>query len=592
MNRKTLREKLSIYELTLFKLFVPNALSSICTLIIGVFDAVVSGFFIGPTALAAIGLASPFQNLNEGIHALIGRSVGRLYARKRIQYDKRTADRFIGTVLWAAIFIYVLALPLMLWGGKYLLRYMTNDSELIKLAIEYLLPTIIAYPLIEFMDCLHSAYKVDGRPGLFSLKEIISAAASILFTLAAVIVFKAGLMGIAIGASLAKLLGYTVDLIHYFSKQCTVHPDFSVIANKEECVSHLKEDTEMGMHISMWYLIVALYSGTMNKLFYITGGSAALAIYGVVKVVLNALSIVSTNIQDSFILVGSILLGGNDYNSFKKITRLVFVFIGATGAFFSLIVIILAEPICLLMGMTADIMPQAILCLRIIMSIEVFMLLGRFYVNYETTIERYDIARLLGYIENIVILPLMFLLRPFGVPGLLIGIYGPIALHFLTCIFMMMCGKFWPDGKDDEGELYASHVDMSMNGISAISNDIGEFLLQLGYGREISYRGSLLAEEFLQKIRLRNEKILKSLKVYLRIRDIEDKLKVVICDNGAAFNLLEKAQLEDTDIPISIEDTIIRSMSEDMIYDRFLELNYISISINAEKLHSVFTDKA
>ena len=70
MNRKTLREKLSIYELTLFKLFVPNALSSICTLIIGVFDAVVSGFFIGPTALAAIGLASPFQNLNEGMPSL------------------------------------------------------------------------------------------------------------------------------------------------------------------------------------------------------------------------------------------------------------------------------------------------------------------------------------------------------------------------------------------------------------------------------------------------------------------------------------------------------------------------------------------
>ena len=65
--------------------------------------------------------------------------------------------------------------------------------------------------------------------------------------------------------------------------------------------------------------------------------------------------------------------------------------------------------------------------------------------------------------------------------------------------------------------------------------------------------------------------------MYIRLKVSDGKLRLIFCDDGPAFNLIKavQGQHEDMDSP---EAKIISACSQNMQYERILEMNYLQLS--------------
>lgn len=585
MKKEKFSKKLSLYQLKLIKLFGPNAVSSVCTAAISVVDSVVSGLFIGPLALATIGLFMPIRSIESGLHSLFGKNVTRLISKIRIKDGEKAANRFIASIIYAVIFAYAIVIPALLIAEKPLINFLTHDQQLAKMALEYFYPVVLSMPLLEILKCLHSAYSVDGRSVLFSAKDVITAITGIVFTLVAVVVFHGGIFGIACGSVLAQIVGYSVDLIHCLSDKCTVHPDFSVILDRKEFLSNVKSTVSLGKDSAMWFFVCTLYSGTINKLFLMAGGSTVLSIRSIISTIDTAVDIAPSNIGTSYELVGNILVGGEDYKSFKAVTKSVFYSDFIIGVVIMVICMIIAEPVCLLMGIPPEDLALAVTGVRIYAALIPFTFIAHLFGTFSVAVGRYGIYRLNGWVENLAIVPLMLLLARFGVPGLFVGIYGTVLFNCAVILYFLIRKQFYPAFLESDGTVVSFYLNSDNESIADIAKSVDDFLTKSGYDKKFAFRSSLMLEECLVEIKERNSCRKNEVQIFIRLRLVNDRMVIIICDNGLVFDILEtKKNMMDSDTDY-LEKLIIDAFSENMKYDRVIELNYNSFSVYSGDIH-------
>ena len=564
-----------IFEKKILRLFIPNALSSSGVIFIDLLGPIIAGQFIGESALAAIAIMAPILLIDEGLHALLGSGVGRLVSRLKVQSGSETADRFLAAILFYVFLIYSAAVILLLLLRKPIVGLFTTDAVLSGAVLSYYMPTVAAMPFLELLLCLRGAYLADGNAALFSLRGPITAISSLFFNILFVAVLKLGLAGVAYAAILSTLLGYSVLLIHRFSGSAGIRPDFSVLKNQKECFSFLKMELSIGKEYLPWDLYGIFSSGIVNKLFLLAGGPQALAIRSVTESVMGILYGLSTQFNSCFDLVTSLLLGGEDYKALRRVVKkasgaLVLLGLSLGGVFF-----LLAGPLVDLYG--AYSYHGACRCaLRIAVCSAPFLLYSRMIGELFISLGKSRSYRIVCVCENVLVIPLMWLLVPLGVSGVILGYYGTFLIAGAAAFLLSRRKEVFPAEKNT-GALTSFFFPLSPENNAEAARLVGAFLTDAKYGRTQSYLTSLLVEECCQYVWSERKAKTKSLSMYIRLKVSDGKLRLIFCDDGPAFNLIKavQGQHEDMDSP---EAKIISTCSQNMQYERILEMNYLQLS--------------
>ena len=564
-----------IFEKKILRLFIPNALSSSGVIFIDLLGPIIAGQFIGESALAAIAIMAPILLIDEGLHALLGSGVGRLVSRLKVQSGSETADRFLAAILFYVFLIYSAAVILLLLLRKPIVGLFTTDAVLSGAVLSYYMPTVAAMPFLELLLCLRGAYLADGNAALFSLRGPITAISSLFFNILFVAVLKLGLAGVAYAAILSTLLGYSVLLIHRFSGSAGIRPDFSVLKNQKECFSFLKMELSIGKEYLPWDLYGIFSSGIVNKLFLLAGGPQALAIRSVTESVMGILYGLSTQFNSCFDLVTSLLLGGEDYKALRRVVKkasgaLVLLGLSLGGVFF-----LLAGPLVDLYG--AYSYHGACRCaLRIAVCSAPFLLYSRMIGELFISLGKSRSYRIVCVCENVLVIPLMWLLVPLGVSGVILGYYGTFLIAGAAAFLLSRRKEVFPAEKNT-GALTSFFFPLSPENNAEAARLVGAFLTDVKYGRTQSYLTSLLVEECCQYVWSERKAKTKSLSMYIRLKVSDGKLRLIFCDDGPAFNLIKavQGQHEDMDSP---EAKIISTCSQNMQYERILEMNYLQLS--------------
>lgn len=569
-----------IFEKKILRLFVPNALSSSGVVFINLLGPVIAGQVIGESALAAIALMAPILLIDEGLHDLLGSGVGRLVSRLKVQSGSRTANRFLAAILFYVFLIYSVVVALLLLFCRPIIGLFTTDAVLSDAVLSYYVPTVAAMPFLELLLCLRGAYLADGDAALFSLRGPITTISSLCLNILFVAVFKLGLAGVAYAAILSTLLGYSVLLIHRFSGSAGIVPDFSVLKDRKECFSFLKMELSIGKEYAPWDLYGVFSSGIINKLFLLAGGPVALAIWSVTDSVMGILYGISLQFNSCFDLVTSLLLGGGDYNSLRRVVKkasraLVLLGLLLGGVFF-----LLADPLVSLFGAY----PYYDACrraLRIAACSAPFLFFSHMIRELFINLGKNGYHRIVCACENILVIPFMWLLIPFGVDGAILGYYGTFLITAAAAFFLSRRKDVFPAEKNT-GALTSFFFPLTPENNAEAARLVWEFLTDAKYGRAQSYLTSLLVEECCQYVWAERPQKTKALSMYIRLKVSDGKLRLIFCDDGPAFNLMKavQEQHEDMDSP---EAKIISACSRNMQYERILEMNYLQLSPNREE---------
>lgn len=198
----------------ILKFSIPLIVGDFCQQLYNVVDSIVAGRFIGTTALASLGSASPIMNIV--IFILIGFAMGSGVIMSRY-YGKRDYDalrRTMGSALVIGIIFTLLTSALSIGLSRPFLKLLNTHSDLLGGADNYL-KIVFAGAIFTYLYNFYCfAVRSIGDSFTPLIFLFISVAFNGILDVLFVVVFKWGIEGTAMATVLAQLLSSALCIIY------------------------------------------------------------------------------------------------------------------------------------------------------------------------------------------------------------------------------------------------------------------------------------------------------------------------------------------------------------------------------------------
>lgn len=176
--------------------------------LLGVVDAAFLGHFVGPDAMAAVGIAFPVLMLTIALSTLVSAGMSSLFARQLGAGDTQAAASTFASAHGLALTIAAALIVLFLVGGW---RFATGiagpGSSVASMVWIFLAISIFATP-VQFLLGLHAdAWRNEGKAGLMALMSLGVTFANIVLNYLLIVIFDLGVAGSALGTALAQIAG-------------------------------------------------------------------------------------------------------------------------------------------------------------------------------------------------------------------------------------------------------------------------------------------------------------------------------------------------------------------------------------------------
>ena len=175
---------------------------------LGIIDAVFLGHFVGPQAMAAVGMAFPVLMLTIALSTLVSGGMSSLLARQLGADDRDAASATFAGAHGIALTIAALLIVIFCaCGWSFALRIAGSDGPVAEMVWVFLAITVFGTP-IQFLLGVHAdAWRNEGRAALMALMSLGVTLINILLNYILVAVLELGVAGSATGTVLAQALG-------------------------------------------------------------------------------------------------------------------------------------------------------------------------------------------------------------------------------------------------------------------------------------------------------------------------------------------------------------------------------------------------
>lgn len=564
---------------------------AVCAAAVVIIDSLIAGVSIGADALAAIAAAAPLLSLGQILHCMLGFGIDKLMVQAIGEGKRNEANRIFGAVLAAVLVVYVVVYALLLWFERPILQLIVDDAALFDLMIRYTQPLFVASPIFEVLLCTERAFRIDGKAQLFSLRGIITNIANIAFDLVLVSFLGLGIAGLAWASVISTLLGHVVTISHVFSKKRTVSPDFSVVFVPHELLSYVKQDMRLGSAATLDEVMSTLALSLQTMAVGAAGGSAGLAIWAVYKSMRGVVIAAGNGVSASVSVHVGLRYGEDDYNGSRYAVKegmRIALWISVAAL---LLVLVLAQPICVAYGIATDLQPLGANCLRI--GCLLFPTIGFFAVltAYLPAVDQVKLTSRFVLIQYALLIIAAAIGYAVGLQGFFVCYVVSSWVAALVFGVLLRRDRYWFIPQHNPEEIACYSIEVVPDQIFAMSDDANKRMRKRVHLGSLRFVGNpmadkvgafctsvaLVVEDAVSYIAQNNPDAVVSADVL--IKQNERAILIVIVDNGVPCNPLARPADADLSEPGILEAVVVLGLATEVRYDRVLELNHMKLLV-------------
>lgn len=560
----------------------PAFAAEICTILSILVDSVVGQHYIDNRTVAAIALLSTFMTAVSAVHDLLGTSVTPLIVEAKCEHGDREASRTLGDILFIIGCMYIGIILFIFVISRPFLGIITDDEELIGLALKYYYPILFMCPLNELLFCTERAFKTEGNVGFFSMRMVITNVVNILLDIFFVAFMKKGIEWLAYATVISTLLGYVWSMSYGFRKDCRIYPDFSKTLKKDRLQRTFKSQMKIGTPFFTGDLILIAVTAYSNMLILSVGGTMAMACTGVLTSICSITfrfnNVVITN---SNILFNALYIE-DDYHGIRMTLKAVLTTITTISLLFIAVITVFYIPLGTVYAVTD---PAELKLMRVCFLTNGFCILwnaiSQFIRTFLISVKKEKQSTVYTAAEKLNTLALLFLASLTGrieLIWLAIGWGSGLCSVFTLIIFRRDKNDAFLYPVNDDQAAYS--LLMETDSIVEATRELDKILEERKIDRSIRNKTVLLVEETGVVIAEENKE--KSLNADIRIRENADRISIYIYYDGKALSAEEKIKSGDVDID-DCGITLISKLSSEFRYTRIVGLNCIELNVPKPK---------
>lgn len=301
--------------------FLATVLTALMAQLGSIADSIVIGHLVSPDALSVVRIWQPVENFMYIMIGMMSAGACFLSARGIGAQDYDKVNRVFNHHLYYVIVSALLVIALLLPFADDVAGMITTNGRLQPMLRPYIHAEFFAV-FVAVVSGVPLSYIIsNGDPRLVTWCIIISQVLNILFDLLFCGVFKMGIAGASYATALGDLIAF-ISLLPYMRENslifCLHRPEkICSIQQYHECFS-----IGIPMLISAFLAPVLFY--TMNTLIIDKLGADGMYIFTVFFQINNLCLLVLSGSNTAINNIGGILIGEEDYDSFRLLTRRIF----------------------------------------------------------------------------------------------------------------------------------------------------------------------------------------------------------------------------------------------------------------------------
>ena len=335
--------------------FLATVMSALMSQLGGFTDSVVVSHLVSPDALSVVRIWQPFASCMFIIIGMMSTGASYLTARGigAQNYDK--VNRVFNNHLYYVIFSTLLVIGLVLPFLDVVAGLITTDERLLPMLKPYIHADMFAIFIAAICGVPVSYVITNGSPRLITRRIIISQILNVIFDLLLCGVFDMGMAGASYASGLSNLLAFT-SLVGYMRKNSKI---FRLRRPEKICsIKQYYECFSIGLPMLISALLAPALAYTLNSLVIGKLGADGMYFFTVYfqvnGICMLALSGSNTDISN----IGGILLGEEDYDSFRMLTRRIFRILIVVMVVVSLVIFLFPDLLARLFGADDNLIAQ------------------------------------------------------------------------------------------------------------------------------------------------------------------------------------------------------------------------------------------
>ena len=301
--------------------FLATVMSALMRQLGGFTDSIVVSHLVSPDALSVVRIWQPFATCMFIIIGIMSAGASFLSARGigAQNYDK--VNRVFNNHLYYVIFSTLLVIGLVLPFLDEVAGLLTSDERLQPMLKPYIHADMFAIFIAAVCGVPVSYIITNGSPRLITRRIIISQILNVIFDLLLCGVLDMGLAGASYASGLSNLLAFT-SLTGYLRKNSKI---FRLRRPEKICsIKQYRECFSIGLPMLISALLAPALAFTMNSLVVDKLGADGMYLFTVYFQVNGICMLALSGSNTAISNIGGILLGEEDYDSFRLLTRRIF----------------------------------------------------------------------------------------------------------------------------------------------------------------------------------------------------------------------------------------------------------------------------
>ena len=564
-------------------------LSIACVLI----DAVFTGQFLGPEAVAAAGLVNPITLIVNMLMALIGSGLGIVCTRFMGMAKLDMVNKVFSVVMTVNLFISVFCTLLLFFAAPGIagaLGAKTGSPEIIQMTQDYLKGYALAIVPLSYSLGLSGLMILDNDRARGLLTMVATLLSDVLFDALNVTVFHGGMFGMALATALSQVVGCAVVFSHFLRKDRMLRfssKGLDLRLMKDVLLSGVPNSVSVGS-IAVKVMIFNEFMLTISTSVAVAGFSAANSLFTVVNSVCLGFYLTASSLV-------SFLFGEEDRNGIVKTLKIA-VRMSMTIMFvISLALFIFSRGAARLL-LDAQATEQIefasrfirMMALQYLFFVAAFPLSGVYQGAGKNTLNYIFVGLREGIIPVACSIGLGL---AFGIKGFEAGLALSGLLTLLSCsIIPSIVNKRLSLKYDDvvlidkdfgskEDDLFEASM-RSMEEVSAVSDEVIRFCRSRGKDKKLANNAALCIEEMAGNSITYGMEKGKKVNVDIRVICHPDSMVIRIRDDGAPFDPLTWYKLNNSDDPeVGLGIRLIMGLAKDVKYIPAMGLNSLMISL-------------
>ena len=301
--------------------FLATVMSALMRQLGGFTDSIIVSHLVSPDALSVVRIWQPFATCMFIIIGIMSAGASFLSARGigAQNYDKvnRVFNNHLYYVIVSTLLVIALVLPFL----DVVAGLITTDERLLPMLKPYVHADMFAIFIAAVCGVPVSYIITNGSPRLITRRIIISQILNVIFDLLLCGVLDMGLAGASYASGLSNLLAFT-SLTGYLRKNSKI---FRLRRPEKICsIKQYRECFSIGLPMLISALLGPALAFTMNSLVVGKLGADGMYLFTVYFQVNGICMLALSGSNTAITNIGGILIGEEDFDSFRLLTRRIF----------------------------------------------------------------------------------------------------------------------------------------------------------------------------------------------------------------------------------------------------------------------------